>query len=208
MKPAALARAMTIVAAATLLSGCVTVWKDKSTPNIATAAEPAGPSYQPVPFTEEEFARLEADEAEIREQLADRTTLVDASKIGRMVEYTLADGRAYLWTPGAREVVAGQWKVEPAARPAKVHVRTDKGIEVREMTISNLCFRYQPTSTVPAGALVSGNWSCRLYTEAAKARLESRAGDIFRLAERAAVPYPLAPEKATLGALLSRCGDC
>lgn len=195
------------LALSALLSGCMTLWGDKPAP-VAEGAGPAGPSTQPVPFSEAEFQKLARDEADIRESLADATTLVEARGIGLMVEYTMADGRAYLWAPGAREVIAGQWKLEPTARPAMVHVRTDKGVEVREMPISNLCLRYQPTASSPAGALVSGQWACRLYTDAVKARLETRRGDPFRLAERAAAPYPLTPEKATLGALLSRCGDC
>ena len=206
MPSRAIVRLLPALAVATMLGGCVTLWGKE--PAVVDAAAPAGPSYQPVPFTEEEFERLSRDEADLRDDLADVTTLVDGGRSGRMVEYTMADGRAFLWAPGARDVLVGQWKIEPASRPAKVHVRTEKGVDLREMPISNLCLRYQSSATSPAAGIASGGWSCRLFTEAAKTRLESRGGDIFRLAERAAVPYPLSPEKTSLGALLSRCGDC
>ncbi len=68
------------------------------------------------------------------ELLCDRTLHYFDPGVGNQIEFTTADGRAYLWFNGEPDVITGTWEVlEPA--PGQIEI----------------CYHYDPQATTPAG---------------------------------------------------------
>ena len=110
-------------------------------------------------------AALSADA--VRARLADRTTLAGEGPDRWQVEYTAPDGVAWIWQPGAAPL-AGRWSV-----------RTHRGE-------TQVCFTYPVNATTP-GEEKCGDAAYPLGLTG-KVAIESRLGDVFRLADGEAPP--------------------
>jgi len=114
----------------------------------------------------------------------DSTNLTWDSGHGTQVEYLSAGGEAYLWYPGNKVILPGQWKAQGA----------------------NLCFKYGPNTYNPVTHVYGDKWECepkQLYT----AHLfEQAKGDVFKLAGRTAAPFSLPRNIVTLEMLGQRIG--
>lgn len=62
---------------------------------------------------------------------------------GTQVEYHAANGTAYLWYPGNRRIVVGEWKIEA--------IKSSK---------PELCYRYGPNTYNPVTRRPGGSWKC------------------------------------------------
>jgi hypothetical protein len=104
---------------------------------------------------------------EVRARLADRTTLAGSDPDRWQVGYTAPDGVVYQWQPGVA-VLAGRWSV-----------RSHRGE-------TQVCFTY------PVELVIPGEEKCAdaAYPLGLKGKvpLESRAGDVFGLADGKAPP--------------------
>ena len=61
---------------------------------------------------------------------------------GPQMEYHAADGRSYLWHPGNRRIVVGDWEIRDGGRHPQ------------------LCYRYGANTFNPATGQSGGDWEC------------------------------------------------
>lgn len=116
------------------------------------------------------------------QQLGDYTHLSVSSDHGTQVEYLAADGRTFLWYPGNRTILAGQWKRQG----------------------DNVCFAYGGNTYNPSTGHRGGGFECmpfQLYWGTIEQRMP---GDILGLANRTDVPFRLEKRRTTLEKLLAR----
>lgn len=116
-------------------------------------------------------------QAGLRARYADATSLDYSVQHGTQVEYTAADGKAYLWYPGNRRVVTGEWKTI-----------TDK------QGSGQICFRYPSSSYNPATGQPGGTWSCTRAADYIWGEEEYTRGDPFNL-DSGTMPFVLPREK-------------
>ena len=131
------ARALQAALAITLaLSGCTSQSRSQSDVALSRAewrAEIA--SYPASTFTQDG----------LQTRYADATILDDSVQHGSQVEYLASDGTAYLWYPGNRRIVVGQWRTHGQ----------DRG-----ETFGSICFRYGANTFNPATNRSGGSWNC------------------------------------------------
>ena len=117
----------------------------------------------------------------------DRTNLFYGSFHGSQVEYTSANGEAFLWYPGNAAILTGYWKVETGAAGA-----------------SRICFSYGEATYNPATGRSGGGWQCASAREYVTRIVEARNGDYLGLQARRAAPFWLSRDKTTLDDLHKR----
>jgi hypothetical protein len=103
---------------------------------------------------------------------------------GTQVEYLAANGGAHLWYPGNSIILHGQWKRQGAS----------------------LCFKYGPNSYNPVTHVYGDKWECESSSLYTSVLAEQAKGDVFRLAGRSAVPFPLPHNRVTLEQLAQKVG--
>lgn len=115
------------------------------------------------------------DAASIIELICGRTVHYYNPDLGNQIEYTAADGTAYLWFTGSDKLAIGTWEVTAIS-----------------LDLGEVCYTYQPGSF---GPLDTGSTFCWTY----QALLDDiptsgvREGDPYDLASGTA-PYPLPRE--------------
>lgn len=108
-----------------------------------------------------------ADSRGLQSILVDRMT-VYAWPEGTQVEYTAADGRAYLWSPANPLVVRGTWRWDDR----------------------QVCFTYGLAMAIPVAADAAEDefcWTESSFLEQGQVSIE---GDAFELARRGTAPWP------------------
>lgn len=145
--------------------------------------------------------RLTITSEMVEEYLSNKTRRSWDPAHGVQVEYTSADGRAYLWYPGNKLILAGRWKTleYDANVPAPDGPRSLKQFKV--------CFDYGPNTYNPATGH-AGGWECTHFVNLLFSGGPSRSGDVFGLAKRKTPPFILdKTEKPSLDELLARVGS-
>lgn len=104
---------------------------------------------------------------------------------GTQVEFLAEDGWSYLWYPGNRSVVRGQWTL---------HHWYDKYA---------ICFRYSAATRKPMTRDPRDSFDCTLLSDYAPTVAEKREGDPFNLAS-GRLPFVLVRDKTTIDDLLKR----
>lgn len=124
-----------------------------------------------------------------RNYLAD-TTLGDWNRLhGTQIEYLAANGRAYLWYPGNRKPVSGEWETRNARLGA-----------------AEICFRYGTNTYNPVTRTSGGSWECQGVYQYTAWKFERVVGDPFHL-ESGRLPFVLpASEHVNLTAAVERAG--
>lgn len=102
---------------------------------------------------------------------------------GVHVEYLSKAGRAFLWYPGNRRVVVGDWKIDGRL----------------------ICFRYGPETYNLVTRRRGGSFSCSAIAAHRKIMQSQCAGDIFGLTS-ARIPCILSRHRSALVALQAKCG--
>lgn len=118
---------------------------------------------------------------------------------GTQISFSATDGRAFLWYPGNAVVLQGTWRACEDRFGFTV-----KGAETTTIPFGKLCFKYGPTTFNPATGSRGDEWECAAASTFDAKLVEQRAGDVFGLAKRTAVPFVLTREKSTFGQLLAR----
>lgn len=115
-------------------------------------------------------------------KLGGYTTMTYSPGHGTQVEYYANDGTNYLWYPGNRVVLPGNWKRDGA----------------------DLCFRYGGNTYNPVTGHNGGGWECMPYKLQLTVVVDQAKGDIFGLAKRRTVPFSLPKARTTLAALAGK----
>lgn len=141
--------------------------------------------------------RLGEEFAKAFTELANKTVRVYESGHGTQIEYHSDSGFAYLWYPGNRQVVRGQWKLDfdPSKRG---------GISIR------LCYRYGANTYNPVTKKQGGSWRCRPRDLPKPTGYERElvSGDVFGLANGGMLPCILNPERGTIAQILEKHKEC
>ena len=130
--------------------------------------------------------------SQARTFFAGTTRVVTANNLGSQVSYMAPDGSIYLWFPGNREVLRGRWSLEAAGRYVPV-----LGRPVED---TRICFEYG-ANTVNAWSRERGGKQCIPATMGMRMTQDQAAGDVFKLAQRTAVPFILPPSRTTIAAM-------
>ena len=104
---------------------------------------------------------------------------------GTQVEYLAEDGSSYLWFPGNRGVVRGQWTL---------HYWHDR---------YGICFRYGAATRKPVTKDPRDSFDCTLLSDYAATVAEVRDGDPLQLGSRK-IPFVLTRDQTTIDDLLQR----
>lgn len=121
-----------------------------------------------------------------RATYAGRTGIYFGGGHGIQVEYYSPAGGAYLWYPGNRRVVAGEWQYR-------------KG--------GTICFRYGPRTYNPVTRKRGGRWECSQASQQARFMRYACKGDPFGLGRQGGrLPYVLPRGKFALAGLRAKCG--
>lgn len=101
---------------------------------------------------------------------------------GTQVEYYDASGHTWLWYPGNRVVLPGEWKIEPMG-----------GHQL-------ICFRYGANTYNPVTGSRGKQWECMPLGNAEQAVVERKKGDVFGLST-GKLPFVLTRTKTTIARL-------
>lgn len=99
---------------------------------------------------------------------------------GVQVFYVTADGDSFLWYPGNRRVVHGEYRLIGNA---------PEGLLPKRGRVDGIKFKYQPNSYNPVTGRRGGTWDRRDRMEGARSVISYARGDIFDLSS-GSVPYP------------------
>ena len=122
-------------------------------------------------------------EAETRKFVSCRTIVTWTAPQGTQVSYLGAGGKAYLWAPGNETVLSGNWRIDPRATSAR-----------SGLAYLAVCTQYGP----------SAQWDCRPAELLERITMDHTDGDVFGLAGRSAVPFPLARDRTNIAMLQQR----
>ena len=107
---------------------------------------------------------------------------------GTQVEYLSPAGKAYLWYPGNRVVLAGDWRVEPDPHaPRFLEIPPGSGHVEEAPPRFQRCYRYGANTYNPVTGSSGATWECQGVFSAGLG--EPMAGDVFGLATRSAPPF-------------------
>lgn len=110
--------------------------------------------------------------AALRRLLESRTAHTFSPTFGNQIEYTSADGRAYLWFPGNTAILVGEWRLRGSER---------------------VCFRYPAVSINASTGVAGGEWECSHVSSWLLHRKASWSGDVYNLERGGPVPADLSP---------------
>jgi hypothetical protein len=141
--------------------------------------------------------------------LRDRTKTSWSPQYGFQVTYTAANGRSYLWFPGNKQILAGEWRVEVADGwdAGVVRVKVGDDIGTRNIDSARICFRYGANTRDAVSGRPGGRFSCESYSYFKRVNRENRKGDIFRLASRSHAPFVLAKDEDKITNLLKKANS-
>ncbi len=123
--------------------------------------------------------------SKVKSYYAGNTVMSYNKPYGTQVEYFFPNGKTFLWYPGNRDVVRGEWKV-------------NKGKDGFPQT----CFRYQANSVNPYTKVPGGKWQCAqsiyiMFTD--KQRIK---GDALGLSK--GLPFKLSKRKTSFKRLAKK----
>ena len=121
-------------------------------------------------------------EAETRQFFSCRTIVTWTAPQGTQVSYLGAGGKAYLWAPGNDTVLSGNWRVDPRATSRS------------GLAYLAVCVQYGGST----------QWDCRPAELLERVTMDHAEGDVFALAGRSAVPFPLARDRSNIAMLQQR----
>jgi hypothetical protein len=101
---------------------------------------------------------------------------------GTQVSYMRSDGAVFLWYPGNRVVLRGDWRIQDG----------------------RVCFRYGANTYNPVTGRGGGGWECRPIGAFSRTTVDRVPGDVFGLTKRNTVPFVLAPDRTTIADLTRR----
>lgn len=113
------------------------------------------------------------------------TVMTYKKPYGTQVEYFSPNGKTFLWYPGNRDVVRGEWKA-------------NKGQDGYPQT----CFRYQSNSVNPYTKVPGGNWQCAQSIYFMFTDVQRIKGDAFGLAQQ--LPFKLSKRKTSFQRLAKK----
>lgn len=106
---------------------------------------------------------------------------------GAQVEALLADGRTFLWYPGNKSPVAGNWQIKPS------------------LDGPDLCFRYGENSYNPVTRQHGSAWECGDASLYLLTVTEVVDGDPLRLAS-GRIPFVLTKDEKSITSLAAKAG--
>lgn len=126
--------------------------------------------------------------AQAGQKLTNQTILHYGPGHGTQVEYMGANGKTYLWYPGNRVILPGQWKLQGGtkANPAQI------------------CFKYGPNTYNPYTGVYGSVWECEPMSVYRSTSIEQADGDIFGLSTRSKPPFRLSSQRTTLDKLMRK----
>jgi hypothetical protein len=101
--------------------------------------------------------------------VSNRTMMMRDGHHGDQFEFLSNDGRTWLWYPGNRTLVRGDWKADG----------------------SRICFRYGKNAYNPVTGQQGGKWECTPFADWKPRALGGYRGDVFGLTQRDQVPCVL-----------------
>ena len=120
--------------------------------------------------------------AAFAQQLGDYTHLSVSPDHGTQVEYLSSNGKTFLWYPGNRTILAGQWKRDG----------------------DNVCFAYVGNTYNPSTGHRGGGFECMSFDLYWRTIEQRMAGDVLGLSTRTEVPFRLEKRRTTLEKLIGR----
>jgi len=116
------------------------------------------------------------------QKLSNLTVMTYSPGHGTQVEYYDSSNHTFLWYPGNRVVLPGQWKTKGA----------------------DICFRYGPNTYNPATGARGAVWECMPQSLSQSTVVETAKGDVFGLSQRTRVPFSLPKRRTSIDALAAR----
>lgn len=128
--------------------------------------------------------------------LKDRTVMTFDKVHGAQIEYTSADGVAYLWYPGNKIILRGQWYIRDD------DVGFTNGDQRFEATAGRICYYYGPGTYNPATNR-GDKPECQNAGIHEARVVDSRPGDVLGLSKASVAPFVLGGDSTTIDALLT-----
>ncbi|AVX02782.1 hypothetical protein MXMO3_00234 [Maritalea myrionectae] len=154
---------------------------------LALAGMGTSPSLAQAPkgINEEFLIENSARVSKVKAYYKGNTVMSYQKPYGTQIEYFTPGGKTFLWYPGNRDVVRGEWKV-------------GTGKDGYPQT----CFRYQANSVNPFTKVPGGKWQCAqsiymMFTD--KQRIK---GDAFGLSQQ--MPFKLSKRKTSFKRLAKK----
>lgn len=114
---------------------------------------------------------------------------------GTQIEYTSANGQAWLWYPGNTVIIPGEWKRKDSAENYEFPANEGEG-KTYTVPKTEICFRYGKNTHNPVTGHRGGGFECNPIALMKLLSDETIvSGDIFGLAGRKAVPFVLPKRK-------------
>lgn len=132
-------------------------------------------------FLVENTARV----SKVKSYYAGNTVMTYNKPYGTQVEYFAPNGKTYLWYPGNRAIVRGEWKV-------------NKGKDGFPQT----CFRYQANSVNPYTKVPGGQWQCAQSIYIMFTDIQRVKGDALGLSK--GLPFKLSKRKTSFKKLAKK----
>jgi hypothetical protein len=156
-----------------------------------------GTAYSQSPPTIWQVPKKPMTTSEAREFLSCKTRMSFMQGHGTQVSFTAPDGKVFLWYPGNRVVLSGQWEVRLRA----ISSRSTLSI------YAEICFRYGTNTFNPVTGTAGNTWGCMPADLLASLTTDSADGDLFNLHQRPVPAFVLSPEKTSLKQLEERAGQ-
>jgi hypothetical protein len=134
--------------------------------------------------------------SEAREFLSCKTHMSFMQGHGTQVSFTAPDGKVFLWYPGNKFVMPGQWEV-----------RSHAVLKSTLTVYAEICFRYGPNTWNPVTGVVGGAWQCMPADFLVSVTTDSAEGDLFDLRQRPVPAFVLSKEKTSLKQLEDRASQ-
>jgi hypothetical protein len=135
--------------------------------------------------------------SEAREFFNCKTRMSFMQGHGTQVSFTAPDGKVFLWYPGNKVVLSGQWEVRSRA----ISSRSTLSI------YAEICFRYGTNTFNPVTGTAGNTWQCMPADSLASLTTDSADGDLFNLHQRPVPAFVLSPEKTSLKELEERASQ-
>jgi hypothetical protein len=173
-----------------------TRWPSVTTLLIVVAAGWAalGTAYSQSASTVWKVPKKPMTTSEAREFLSCKTRMSFMQGHGTQVSFTAPDGKVFLWYPGNKVVLSGQWEVRSRA----ISSRSTLSI------YAEICFRYGANTFNPVTGAAGNTWECMPADLLAGLTTDSSDGDLFNLHQRPVPAFVLSPEKTSLKQLEER----
>ena len=142
------------------------------------------PGMRKSPFIVQILNSHRYSEEQAGELMKDRTTLFFDETFGPQLEYTSPEGLAFLWFPGNRRILKGQWYIRDQ------EVGFTSGNDKYVSKAGTICYYYGANTYNPATRKV-GKPECQNSGVHEARVVESRVGDVLGLSRTENVPFVL-----------------